>query len=363
MGLIDIEPLPCLWERLKCAEKPIILYGMGDGAQKVLDVMSDKGIAPSGVMASDDFVRGHSFHGFRVKKYSEIKEEYGEVIILVCFGTSRREVMDNILKIAAEQELYVPDVPVIGGGLFDKEYAREHYAELSAVYDMLADEQSRQIYSSWLNYRITGDISGLLPLQDDGVYSLLSVGESEVFADLGAFNGDTVAKFLAKANNKAERVYAFEPDEKSLKRLVSRHSALGDKLIAVNAGAWDKDEQLPFIAKGGRNSGFLPYTGGLPPKASDIKLTDMRSLDSVLGEEKVTVIKLDTEGCEDRALDGCGRHILRDRPRLIVSLYHRVEDMFMLPLKIKALCPEYKMYLREPPYIPAWDMELYCECT
>ncbi len=361
MPIVDIAALPCLWERLKSSDKPVVLYGMGDGAQKVLDVMRKKGITPAGIMASDGFVRGHSFAGFEVKSYSDTKAALGDFTVLLCFGTQRREVLDNILRISRERELYVPDVPVTGGGLFDREYALAHAKELEQVYDMLADEHSRELFNGWLIARITGEISRLLSFQTEKseAYKLLSLGKDEVYADLGAFNGDTLEEFLNAAGD-VRRVYAFEPDGKSLERLKKRHSALGEKLITVNAGAWDREEELPFVAKGGRNSGFMPFTGGLPPKAASVRLTQMKSLDSVVGNDDVTVIKLDTEGCEDKALDGCRRTIQRCRPKLIVSLYHRTEDMFYLPLKLRALCPDCRMYMREPPYLPAWDMELYC---
>ena len=36
-----------LWQYLKNAEKPIVLYGTGDGADKILNVMAEKGIKAS----------------------------------------------------------------------------------------------------------------------------------------------------------------------------------------------------------------------------------------------------------------------------------------------------------------------------
>ena len=66
--MYDITNAVCLWEHLAATSKPIIIYGMGDGAQKILDVCAEKNVKVSGFMASDDFVRGHSFAGFEVKK-------------------------------------------------------------------------------------------------------------------------------------------------------------------------------------------------------------------------------------------------------------------------------------------------------
>ena len=51
---------------------------MGDGAEKIKSVLDEIGAPVADIMASDEFVRGHSFLGCRVKKLSEIEELYGE---------------------------------------------------------------------------------------------------------------------------------------------------------------------------------------------------------------------------------------------------------------------------------------------
>ena len=64
-----------VWDILKESDKPIVLYGMGDGADKVLRAFERFSLKASAVMASDDFVRGQSFHGFTVKKLSQLEKE------------------------------------------------------------------------------------------------------------------------------------------------------------------------------------------------------------------------------------------------------------------------------------------------
>ena len=53
------------------ADKPIVLYGMGNGADKVLDELESRNIAVKGIFASDDFVRGQFFKGFKVMTFKE----------------------------------------------------------------------------------------------------------------------------------------------------------------------------------------------------------------------------------------------------------------------------------------------------
>ena len=111
-----------LWRYLQSVKKPVVLYGMGNGADKIINVLNTYGIKISGVFATDGFVRDKCFHGFKLSSYSELKEQFGEMTVLLSFGSSRPEVLDNIKKISAEQELYAPDVPVYGDTLFNSEY-------------------------------------------------------------------------------------------------------------------------------------------------------------------------------------------------------------------------------------------------
>ena len=79
-----------LWTYLQQTKKPIYLYGMGDGADKILRVLERFGVSISGVFASDEFVRGHSFHGFVVEKLSAVRARHGkDFITLLAFGTFR----------------------------------------------------------------------------------------------------------------------------------------------------------------------------------------------------------------------------------------------------------------------------------
>ena len=71
---------------LAAEPRPVFLYGMGDGAEKIGAYLRSNGIIPAGVVASDGFVRGQSFGGFRVKSISEAESEYGRLCLALCFG-------------------------------------------------------------------------------------------------------------------------------------------------------------------------------------------------------------------------------------------------------------------------------------
>ena len=61
---------------------------MGNGADKLIARFEKYGIKISDFFASDGFVRGHEFHGMRVKSFSEIKAEYPDFVIERLSGIS-----------------------------------------------------------------------------------------------------------------------------------------------------------------------------------------------------------------------------------------------------------------------------------
>ena len=120
---------------------------MGDGADKILDRFAQLGIAAAGVFASDEFVRGHSFRGFRVQKLSEVVKRFGEdIVIVIAFASQRPEVLDKMYALDARFDVVAPDVPVVPGPVFDEAFVRAHQGQMEQAYALLADEQSRRVF-------------------------------------------------------------------------------------------------------------------------------------------------------------------------------------------------------------------------
>ena len=347
-----------LWQYLSQTKKPILLYGMGNGADKILRICEQYHITVSDCFASDGFVRGHSFHGKVVLSYSQAKEKYGDFIVLLSFASSLPDVIENIKRIAFETELYAPDVPVFGDRLFNMEFFTEHRGELEDVYSLFEDERSKFVFENVINYKLSGRIDYLFACDDDEdavTRELVEPLSVKNYADLGAYNGDTVRLLMSKTGS-LERVIAFEPDRRNFKKLTDWAEAVEKPQIsAYKLGAWSHKDTLFFDASGNRNAN-LKQEGGK-------KLTEVEvdALDSVAGGFAPDYIKYDVEGSEYEALWGSKKTISEYSPTLLVSLYHRSEDLYKLPLLVKELNPGYKLHLRKFRYIPAWDLNLYAK--
>jgi len=345
------EKLSC-WERLKAEKRPIFIYGMGDGALKIMSVFRQREIAVAGIFASDDFVRGHSFEGYRVHKLAEVEELVDDFVVVLAFAAGYQEIVDKIHSIAAQHSLYVPDVPVIGQGLFTYEYCVENAAKIQKVYDSLADDYSRKVYANIINFKISGKIeylSAVTTSKNEIYKKIVKPGLNEVYVDLGAYNGDTIKELLEYTHGLYSSIYALEPDKKNFKKLAKFVDGMSH-VYAFNSAAWCTDGELPFAAKAGRQSAI---------SASAENVVTALSVDSMLGRKPATIIKMDVEGFEREAIWGASLTIAHYSPKLMISLYHRNEDIFELPLLIKTLNPSYKLYIRHQLYIPAWETNLY----
>ena len=55
-----------VWQYLRGIDRPIVMYGTGNGADRIFSVFGRLGITVSAIFASDGFVRSRTFHGIPV---------------------------------------------------------------------------------------------------------------------------------------------------------------------------------------------------------------------------------------------------------------------------------------------------------
>lgn len=337
-----------IWNRLKSEEKPILLYGTGNGADKILDELLKYNIKISGVFASSGFVRDRNFRGFKVLSLNDAEETFGDFIALFSFGSNRPEVIDNIKFIMNKHTLLAPEVPVCGGEVFNLEYAKRHSDELSKAYNLLCDEQSKKVFRETTLFKLDGDVSRLFNCEtseDEAFVNILKLKEKDSFLDLGAYNGDTVLDFIHRVKNSG-RITAVEPDKKSFAKLVKNTESYD--IEAINAAVSNSVGEIPFSFKSSRGSS----SGG------DSTINAV-SIDFLCQNRRFDYIKFDVEGKELDAIIGGEKTIKKDKPKMLISAYHKSSDYFEIPLAVNKINPDYRIYMRHYPYVPAWDTNFY----
>lgn len=346
-----------MWDSLARESRPIVVYGMGNGADKLIKRFERYGIEIADFFASDGFVRGHHFHGKRVKSFSEIKAEYDDFVIVLSFASNRPEVIEMLADIDAHYDMLVPDMPVAGEDeYFDREFFNSHYDEMIRAYNALADADSKNCFAAIVNYRLSGRMSYLLGAYStkDELYTLLNPDRIRSYVDAGAYNGDTLAEAI-KYFPHLDRAIAIEPDPKNFKKLDKFVATLTAPDVTIhNAAVYDNCTDASFISSGNRNSS-VSSTASFEHKTGEVRLVTVDSL--VDGE--VDYIKYDVEGAEYEALLGTDKTIRTYTPVLLVSLYHRSRDVFSLVNYVADLYGgDYDLYMRRLYCLPAWELDL-----
>ncbi len=341
------------WEFLKETELPIILYGTGNGADKVLDNFERLGITASEVIASSGFVRERIFRGFRVKSLEDIENTYPEFIIALAFASSVPEVMESIKALSKKHRVIMPAVAVFGDTVTDRAFLTNNREALENAYNLLYDDESKRVFENMLRFGFSGDFSYLFESEssrETALRDILKLTEHEDILDLGAYRGDTVEEIFTLFGGISSAI-CFEPDPKTFQKL-SQYAEGKENVTALPFAAWNEFANFNFSGGGGRQSAL----------SSDGKVSVQAvAVDEILDEnQKISYVKMDVEGAEREALSGMKALLFAQKPKLSVACYHRTEDLLTLIPLIHSLNPDYRIYLRHHPYIPFWDTNLYC---
>ena len=348
-----VEALPALADTLRDEKRRIFLYGMGNGAEKIYAYLTSKGIEISGVVASDGFVRGQDFLGFKVISITEASECYCSLCLVLCFGLEGEK--SHFLKdLAKNHRILSPNLPVFGEGVCDKDFILQNAESFERVYEMLADDESKEIFLNLIKYNVTGELCYLEKGKTlDCPNEFYDHGKRHI--DVGAYDGDTAIDFAEK-NDKYSDIVAFEPDPLTFRHFKKNTENIRD-CIGINAAVGRYNGKVSFASGGGRASHC--------EKDGD-NLIDCVSIDKFCGFTHIDAkgvpigsIKIDAEGMDEDVICGAVNTIYCCKPNLAVALYHRAGDLIDLPLLIRKHYHKYEFYLRKKEYVPAWDIFLY----
>lgn len=342
-------PVIDIWTRLREEKRPVVLYGTGNGADRIIDILERENIKISGIFSSAAFVRERYFRGYKVTDYETCKKEFPDMFVLMCFGSARADVLENVKKISLGNEILAPDVPVYGDNIFDFSFYNENKDKLTAVRKRLADEKSLDTFCKLAEFKLTGNIDKLFSCEYDNT-GIFNISHKSVYLDLGAYNGDTAIEFSEKYPY--DRIIAVEPDKRNFRKLSENTSCINN-ITLYNALISDKDERVFLDNNKGRGA-HESEKGKIP--------VDALTIDTIIKKEKLSsdrqlVIKFDVEGNELKAIEGGKNTIKEMHPLMFISCYHRSEDYFTIPLKVFSINNNYKLYMRHYKGIPAWETE------
>ena len=222
------------------------------------------------------------------------------------------------------------------------EELKEHVDEFETLYRQLEDYRSKKLLYAILNNWFCYDFRTLKEVIDscyDDYFDLDLISECnhEVFVDLGAYTGDSILSFLRNYKDAYDKIYAYEITPQTYHSLVENLKEYPN-IFCYLKGVGDKSGMLSVInsqVDASANTLIMNESGIIPIVTLDEDI-----------KEKITMIKADIEGMEQEALKGALNHIKNDHPKLLISVYHKNEDLWKIPKMIKEIDSTYKFYLR-----------------
>jgi FkbM family methyltransferase len=219
-----------------------------------------------------------------------------------------------------------------------------------------ADDDSQAEYAAQVRWRFLLDYEALAPpmptVETYFPEGLIRPLADEVFVDCGAYTGDTIEAFLAARGGQFGKIVAIEPD-------LANCQALTDRIKASYPAEADRIRVEPLAVGSRRGTLTFDSTGTVRSRVGAGTTTvDVAPMDELLADSPPTYIKFDVEGAEHDAIVGGEVVIRTNMPVLAVSAYHKPEDLWDLPLLVRSIRPDYRMFLRR--YSDErWEQVLY----
>ncbi len=271
----------------------IVLFGASeDLAMNAKELMADTRVVA--ICDSDKTKQNKNIYGLQVISPEQLMADYNKCYVIITSHIAQTEIRSKLLKL----------------GFFEK-----NIFELSP-YIFCADNGQYFSVDFW-SYN-----------EEDG----------EIFVDDGCCNLQSTL-ILGKHCRNIRKVYAFEPDEHNYKKCKEEKDKRNLAYVdLIKKGTWSKSEKLFFSATSDGAS-HISKDGAVS--------VDVVAIDDVVdSEEKITFIKMDIEGAELESLKGAAQCIKKNKPKLAISIYHKPEDLYEIPMLIKNLVPEYRLFVR-----------------
>ena len=325
-------------KELKASGLPLVLYGDGWYAPYVREYLARRGLSAAAVFTDAGFTTSGEAVGF-----GEVNARFGRFNIVIAFANARlaREKLARLDRSRVAGSYFFDVMGELLNNTFDRAYLDTHKARFEAAYDLLGDDLSRQTFEAFINSKLGGDGEALAEVSRKEQYfpkGIIELSGREVFVDGGAYTGDTLLTFMRLTGGHCAGCRAFEPDPATAAKLKATVEKRGLRGVTVfNKGLWSAPARLPFAVWHGTSASAVSGEGEVSVDADTV---DRLAPDA-------TFIKLDVEGAELEALKGAAETIRRNRPKLAVCVYHKPGDLFEIPLFIRSLVPEYRLYLRQ----------------
>jgi len=311
-------------------------------------MMRRNNLEPAWIVDNNPELWNQKLEGVAIRPASSLLEAGDQMVLIMT--TYVRQMAQACQDAGVRRWAWFTDIHEVFGDLSIAISAEKALSdpEIDRLAAILETGDDLRTLKSALACRVTGD-SRDLPICSPGQYfadDLVSLPFYSHFVDCGAYDGDTLREWLSrKAPFLAPdqlRYHAFEPDPDNFSLLQQFVTGLPDtlksRIVLHSCGVGDVSGNIGMIQGGHGTELYKGFDTGV--------VAPVVRLDDVLAAEIVRTLKMDVEGFEPLALEGARSILEKQRPALLISVYHRPEHLWKIPLWIHDLGLGYKIFLR-----------------
>jgi FkbM family methyltransferase len=326
-------------EKIKNSGLPVVLFGFGGMLPNIYDNLNQIGLDIKYICDNNPKKHGVRFKDSTVVSFEQLKKIYNKCNILISVCTPK--FVDEIYKQIENDKQYTDIYFFEMFYPFGKDIHSlviKHFDEIQKVYELLNDELSKRVFLNKINYIISKDAKYLSQIESPDEYfqqDILELSKDDVFVDMGAFHGEDTIR-LIKLVGGLKYAYCFEPDKINF-QVLEKSILPYPNVKSYNNAVWKENITLTFTEAG--------TMGSEVNKRGTVQVEGV-AIDTILDGKEITFLKMDVEGAEIEALNGATKIIAKQQPKLAICVYHKITDHWEIPLLIKSLNPNYRIFMR-----------------
>ncbi len=335
-------------------KRDVVIYPAGKKTELLIKSLIKNGIRIVAVGDGNKELWGKQIGKFKIFSPTELSQKYFDLPIILSSTDYRREITKSLKKIGFRLIYPISFLNFVNPNTFVvyPEYAQRfdaffnplNQSNIIKLNDLLDDAESKKTFLKVLKFHISFNDAVFRNKIDyhENCFDtkILSFSKKEIFIDCGAYIGDTIEQFNSVTSGKFKKIYAFEPDKNNFNQLYKKCKEIDKtKICCILGGVYNFSGEVNFMETGDPIARVIDNEQSIPINVLSID-------DFMKDEEAPTFIKMDIEGSETEALLGAKKIIEKYKPKLAISVYHNATDLWKIPLLIKKLNNDYKIYLR-----------------
>lgn len=335
----------------------IILYGAGNLGIMAINLLKKAGIRPKYIIDKCSARWDETVDNIKIVSPEDISnDDKINAIFAICIvNFPFTDVKGYLSEIGCKNIVpfwdiaeYFKDKIKVTNGWYCKKLDEIDRRDIKNIYKNLCDNISRASYIQVLYWRIKRQEilfqDAEIIIEDKffpkGIMPQLT--QNEFFVDCGSYNGNTIERFMEYVDNKFQHIVAFEPDPKNYEQLCkvidNIEETTNKKITAYQYGVGNIEQEKNFVIN-------LDLAGRFDDNSNGIKVKIV-TLDNILKNNPITLLKIHVEGDEYKVLQGSLQVINKNRPIIIVTTYHSEEGLWKVPKLLMENLNDYCYYHR-----------------